>query len=251
MRSVAAAAAVVMVALTMLIGSVPAAAAPGGLRLVLSDMNPRVVTGDGPDTLVVGGTLVNDGPDPVTDIQVRVQRGNPLTTDGQLRDALDGDAPTDSAACPFEKVADELAPGGQVSVRPTVPLVVPASRSAPPGRTSCSSTSTAPPQAAHGPGWPPPHAAAGRRPAGYDACAGPRRPGAAHRALPDRGHAPPDRHRAGIPAAARRRLPRRFVRPDRTPRRARRCARPARACGLHRGPGSAWPLTPTSSRPRP
>jgi Family of unknown function (DUF6049) len=120
-RSVAAAAAVVMVVLTVLIG-VPAAAAPGGLRLVLSDMNPRVVTADGPDTLAVGGTLVNDGPDPVADIQVRVQRGNPLTTDGQLRDALDGDAPTDSALPPFEKVADELAPGAQVSVRLTVPL---------------------------------------------------------------------------------------------------------------------------------
>ncbi len=133
MRPVAAMAAVVMVALTILLSGAPAkaatglspgvpAAAAGGLRLVLTNMNPRVVTADGPATLTVAGTLFNDGPDPVTDLQVRVQRGNPLTTEGQVRDALDGDAPTDAAVPAFEPLADELAPGGRVSVQLSVPL---------------------------------------------------------------------------------------------------------------------------------
>jgi uncharacterized protein DUF6049 len=122
-RPVAAMAAVVMVALTMVFFSaVPAAAAPGGLRLVLTDMTPRVVTADGPSTLTVAGTLVNEGADPVTDLQVRVQRGNPLTTEGQVRDALDGDAPTDSAVPAFEPLADALAPGAQMPVHLSVPL---------------------------------------------------------------------------------------------------------------------------------
>ena len=85
-------------------------------------MTPRVVTADGPTTLTIAGTLVNEGPDPVTDLQVRVQRGNPLTTEGQVRDALDGDAPTDSAVPAFEPLADALAPGAQVPVHLSVPL---------------------------------------------------------------------------------------------------------------------------------
>jgi len=121
-RPVAALAAVVVVVLATLLTGVPAAAATGGLRLVLTEMNPRVVTADGPATLTISGTLVNDGPDPVTGLQVRVQRGNPLTTEAQLRDALDGDAPTDSAVSPFEDLADELGPGGQLPVRLSVPL---------------------------------------------------------------------------------------------------------------------------------
>ena len=122
MRPVAALAAVVVVVLTTLITGVPAAAATGGLRIVLTDMSPRVVTADGPDTLTVFGTLVNDGPDPITDLQARIQRGNPLTTEGQLRDALDGDAPTDSAVSPFEDLAAEMGPGTQLPLRLSVPL---------------------------------------------------------------------------------------------------------------------------------
>ncbi len=133
MRPVAAMAAVVMVALAGLLFGTPAeasgpssgvsaAASRGGLRLVLTNLNPRLVTADGPATLTVAGTLFNDGPDPVTDLQVRVQRGNPLTAEGQVRDALDGDAPTDAAVPAFEQLAEQLAPGGRVSVQLSVPL---------------------------------------------------------------------------------------------------------------------------------
>jgi Family of unknown function (DUF6049) len=122
-RSVAALAAVVVVVLTaLLVGSPAEAATPGGLRLELSDVSPRVVTADGPTTLTVTGTLTNDGAAPVTDLAIRVQRSNPLTTEGQVRDALDGEAATDAVVPQFTPLTDALEPGAQVSVDLTVPL---------------------------------------------------------------------------------------------------------------------------------
>ncbi|HEY0816787.1 MAG TPA: DUF6049 family protein [Pseudonocardia sp.] len=123
MRPVAALAAVAVAVLTALLFGGPAeAATPGGLRLELSDVSPRVVTADGPTTLTVIGTLRNDGLDPVTDLAIRVQRSNPLTTEGQVRDALDGAAATDATAPQFTPLADVLEPGAQVAVNLTVPL---------------------------------------------------------------------------------------------------------------------------------
>ena len=123
MRPVAALAAVVVVVLTaLLVGGPAEAATAGGLRLVLTDLSPRVVTADGPTTLTVTGTLTNDGPLPVGDLEVRLQRGNPLGTEGQIRDALNGDVATDAVAPEFTPVADTLAPGAQVPLSLTVPL---------------------------------------------------------------------------------------------------------------------------------
>lgn len=123
MRPVAALVAVVVVVLTaLLVGGPAEAATGGGLRLELADVNPRVVTADGPTTLTVTGTLINDGPVPVTDLEVRLQRGNPLTTEGQIRDALDGEAATDAVAPEFTQITDVLEPGAQVPLRLTVAL---------------------------------------------------------------------------------------------------------------------------------
>jgi hypothetical protein len=122
-RSVAALAAVVVVVLTaILVGGPAEAATAGGLRLELSDVSPRIVTADGPTTLTVTGTLTNDGPDTVTGLEIRVQRGNPLTTEGQVRDALNGEAATDAVTPQFTPLADLLAPGERVPVGLTVPL---------------------------------------------------------------------------------------------------------------------------------
>jgi len=109
-------------------GPVPGAAAPaqgevadGPLRLELAEMSPRVVTAAGPRDLVVSGTVTNTGDVPVRDLVIRVQRGNPLTTEGALRDALDGTARTDAVTPEFMPLP-ELAPGTQLPVRLTLPL---------------------------------------------------------------------------------------------------------------------------------
>jgi hypothetical protein len=53
---------------------------------------------------------------------IRVQRGNPLETEGALRDALDGTARTDAVTPQFMPLPGELAPGAQLPVRLTLPL---------------------------------------------------------------------------------------------------------------------------------
>ncbi|MCY7342235.1 MAG: DUF6049 family protein, partial [Pseudonocardia sp.] len=120
--------AIILLTLTGLLLGGPALATPpvadtgGPLRLVLDDITPRVVTTGGPGALTVTGTLTNTGDTPVEDLVVRVQRGDPLETEGELRDALGGTAPTDAVAPQFVPVAGSLPPGGTAPVRLTVAL---------------------------------------------------------------------------------------------------------------------------------
>lgn len=102
--------------------AVPDAPVPGGLLLDLDELAPRVVTAEGPSVLTVTGTLTNTGDAPVTAIGVRLQRGDPLRTEGDVREALDGGAATDSIAPRFQELPDALGPGEQAPVRLTVPL---------------------------------------------------------------------------------------------------------------------------------
>jgi hypothetical protein len=129
---VAALVAIAVLTLTGVLFGPAADAAPrsgAGLRLDLTDMTPRVVTSSGPATLTITGTLTNTGPTTVEQPEVRVQRGQRLTTDGELRDALDGSAGTDAVTPQFTPLADALAPGQQVPVTLTLPLRGPATTS--------------------------------------------------------------------------------------------------------------------------
>jgi hypothetical protein len=94
----------------------------GSLRLDLTHVGPRVVTAAGPDALTVVGTLTNTGTVPVDDLAIRVQRGDALHTEGQLRDALDGSAATDTVTPQFTELPGPLAPGAQVAVQLSVVL---------------------------------------------------------------------------------------------------------------------------------
>lgn len=100
----------------------PVAPGPAALTLELTELSPRVVTAGSPATVVVTGTLRNTGPVPVTDLQVRLQRGEPLRTEGAIRDALDGRDAADSVNPQFTDVPGTLAPGDTVPVRVAVPL---------------------------------------------------------------------------------------------------------------------------------
>ncbi|WP_433557408.1 DUF6049 family protein [Pseudonocardia xinjiangensis] len=94
----------------------------GPLRLDLTQLTPRVVTTGGPRVLTLAGTLTNTGDQPIGDLVIRVQRGDPLGTEGAVRDALDGDASTDAVTPQFTGLPGELAPRGQMPIRLTVPL---------------------------------------------------------------------------------------------------------------------------------
>ena len=102
--------------------TVPAPAASGPLTLELSELTPRVVTAAGPPTVTVTGILRNTGDRPVTDLEIRLQRGQALRTDGDVRDALAGDGRTDAATPDFVPLRGPLAPGGSLPVALAVPL---------------------------------------------------------------------------------------------------------------------------------
>lgn len=122
MRWVAAAVAIFLVLLAAPAHALPRAGAGPQLRLELASVGPRLVTADGPQTLSVSGTITNTGDQAIEDLVVRVQRGEPLATEGAVRDALEGSAGTDAVTPQFLPLADELAPGGQIPVQLSVPL---------------------------------------------------------------------------------------------------------------------------------
>ncbi|MPZ82644.1 MAG: hypothetical protein GEV28_20485 [Actinophytocola sp.] len=97
----------------------PAQGAPTLLRLEVDTMTPRIVTAGTPQ-LTVTGRVTNTGDRRVDDIRVKVQRGEPVESDRDLRD-LPGLA-TDSASSPFADVARSLAPGDTAPVSVTVPV---------------------------------------------------------------------------------------------------------------------------------
>jgi hypothetical protein len=94
----------------------------GPLTLRLTQLEPRVVIASGPQTLTVVGTLTNNGRLPVDELEIRVQRGQPLGTEGAVRDALDGSAATDGVQPQFVPLPGALAPGASMPVRLAVLL---------------------------------------------------------------------------------------------------------------------------------
>ncbi|HEV7468161.1 MAG TPA: DUF6049 family protein [Pseudonocardia sp.] len=133
MRGAAAAAVLVLLLLTGMAGSasgaVPAAPprnpAAGPLQLTLNQLAPGLVTSDGPAELTVTGTLTNTSTTAVDGIGLRIQRGDALTAEGQVRDALEGSAAVDAVTPTFTDLPDALAPGGSVPVRITLPFTGP------------------------------------------------------------------------------------------------------------------------------
>ena len=248
MRPVAALAAVVVVVLATLLTGVPAAAATGGLRLVLTEMNPRVVTADGPEhahhqrhagerrarpghrsagTRPARQPAHHGSTAPRRARRRRAHRLRRLPVRGPRRRA---GARRPAAGAPL-RAAARIRPLARRHRR---------ARAAHQRERHPGGPRPGPPRRR-------PHAAAGARPARRGARPVARRPGADHRALPDRRAAAPHRHRAGGAAAARQRLPRRLLRHHRTARRRGRRARAARA---RRVAGAHGALPGDRPRPR-
>lgn len=118
--------AVASVVLTLPLALWPGAAAAKqaelNVTIELDGMAPRVVTAAGPATLVVSGTVHNGSDRDIKDLEIRVQRGEALSADGDLRAALAGEAVTDTARPRFTDLPGTLAPGGDANFSITVPL---------------------------------------------------------------------------------------------------------------------------------
>ncbi len=90
-------------------------------RLELSDLSPRVVTVAGAPVLRVTGQVVNVGDRPITELGVRVQRDEPVSSDEAAERALQGafDAPHVTR---FQPLPGDLAPGQSSPFQLEVPL---------------------------------------------------------------------------------------------------------------------------------
>jgi hypothetical protein len=78
------------------------------LRLDVEEMTPRVVTAAGPETITITGQVVNVSDRAIKDIELRLERGDPLTSEDDVRKALR--EPTDAEVVQpyFTRIADRL-----------------------------------------------------------------------------------------------------------------------------------------------
>ena len=238
--------------------TVPAPAASGPLTLELGGLTPACRHRRRPATVTVTGTLRNTGDRPVDDLEVRLQRGEALRTDGDVRDALAGDGRVDAATPAFTPLPGTLAPGGSLPVathRPAARRPDGRTRARPAGRVRGARQRER--GAARRPAGPPrrrPPAAAGAVAAGRSGSR--RRRGRSpearrrrrcHRALPAGRQPAPAAGGARGADAAHRRRPRPFAGTRRPPRRAAGGVRQGGPAGLGRPRGD---LPGRGSRPR-
>ena len=93
-------------------------------QLDVTKITPSVVTGGSPGELVVAGRLTNTSDRAISDVEVRIQRGNPVTNEPATQRAMRGDVPTVTEPA-FSPVVNRLAPGQQVPVEFHIPFTGP------------------------------------------------------------------------------------------------------------------------------
>ncbi|QYN24146.1 DUF6049 family protein [Amycolatopsis sp. DSM 110486] len=94
---------------------------PPRLRLDLDQLNPRVIT-TSTTTLTVSGTVTNIGDRRIARPQVRLQVGEHLTGDRELKGVLAGEPIQDSPLTDFTTLTETLEPGQTAKLAVTVPL---------------------------------------------------------------------------------------------------------------------------------
>ncbi len=106
-----------LVTLTPAAAAAPEDPAPAAdatpVSVQLTRLDPRTLVPGAPVT--VAGELTNTGTETLTDLDVRLQRGEPLATRAALQDVDDDPDPGAVVATPFQGVADELGPRDSVS----------------------------------------------------------------------------------------------------------------------------------------
>ena len=130
------AAAAVVVAVAALLPAAPAVASGSAveraedyarvLTFDVESVDPVLVTAGGPDRLTVTGTLTNGGPEPVTDLIYRFQRGGALSNEADVRQRLaEPSEPNDVAVDDFTPLFAAVAPGESVPFTASVSLTDP------------------------------------------------------------------------------------------------------------------------------
>src|SRR5687767_7316516 len=91
----------------------PAGGGQARMELTVEDLAPRVVTA-ATRQVTVKGRITNTGDRPIEDISVRLQRGEAIDSDRDLRDVQN--QATDTAAGPFQDVGKSLEPGDSADI---------------------------------------------------------------------------------------------------------------------------------------
>lgn len=95
----------------------PTSTASRPVQVVVDRLEPRTLLIGG--TVEVSGTLVNDSDDTITDISVRLQRGDRLTTREELAADIADPSTGSAAQAPFTEQPGELDPGDTLPFRYT------------------------------------------------------------------------------------------------------------------------------------
>ncbi|MEU4764114.1 DUF6049 family protein [Actinosynnema sp. NPDC023794] len=107
---------------TMALSSQPGQQSQVWLRLDVEEMTPRVITADGPDSITISGKVVNVGDRPIEDIELRLERGQPLTGEDEVREALREPTDAEFVQPNFTPVTDRLEQNESKPFQLTVPL---------------------------------------------------------------------------------------------------------------------------------
>ncbi|MGW4482595.1 DUF6049 family protein [Amycolatopsis sp. NPDC004368] len=99
----------------------PAGPEPARLRLDLAQLNPRVITSSA-TSLTVSGTVTNIGDRRISRPQVRLQVGDRLAGDRDLKGVLAGEPIQDSPLTDFTVLTESLEPGQTAKLDVSVPL---------------------------------------------------------------------------------------------------------------------------------
>ena len=82
------------------------------LSFDVTSIDPALVTAAGPTTLTITGTMTNAGPEPLTDLSYRFQRGTSLGSDAEVRQELsEPSEPTEQVQRTFTQIQGDLAAG--------------------------------------------------------------------------------------------------------------------------------------------
>ncbi|MFD9738041.1 DUF6049 family protein [Umezawaea sp. NPDC059074] len=103
--------------------SQPGSTSPVWLRMEVDQLIPRAITAGMPNSVRVTGKITNVSTDrKITDIDLRLERGKPLTTEDEVRGALREPVPSELVQPQFTPISESLDPGQTQSFDLTVPL---------------------------------------------------------------------------------------------------------------------------------
>ncbi|RCW47215.1 hypothetical protein DFQ14_101561 [Halopolyspora algeriensis] len=112
----------------LLVGLVPAVtpkatAQPGATstEIEVTEVTPSIIGPDSPPELTITGTVANTGNRTLSNLEMRVQRGTPRTTESDVRAALQGNTAT-AAHTRFTTIAGSLSPGSRERFTLHIPI---------------------------------------------------------------------------------------------------------------------------------